>query len=187
MKIEGGAVLLDSKEKKKTLNYEMEELYFKYYADVYRYVCLLNFNTSYSEDIVQNTFEKALRGLAGFRGDSSVKTWLYTIARNESIRFSQKHPQNTSLSEIDLMDMNVYIEDSICTKETAKEVLLFIAKLEEPKRSLLVLRLLQEKRFIDIGKIIDKSDTWCRVTFMREKNKLLKQLEGEVGNDEIRV
>ena len=34
------------------------------------------------EDVVQEAFIKAFASLDGFRGDSSLKTWLCTIARN---------------------------------------------------------------------------------------------------------
>lgn len=37
---------------------------------------------SEAEDVVQETFLRAFRGLERFRGDSSLKTWLYTIALN---------------------------------------------------------------------------------------------------------
>lgn len=35
-----------------------------------------------AEDVVQETFLRAWRGLSGFRGESSLKTWLYSIALN---------------------------------------------------------------------------------------------------------
>jgi RNA polymerase sigma-70 factor (ECF subfamily) len=35
-----------------------------------------------AEDVVQETFLRAWRGLEGFRGESSLKTWLYAIALN---------------------------------------------------------------------------------------------------------
>ena len=35
-----------------------------------------------SEDLVQETFLRAWRGRAGFRGESSVRAWLYRIATN---------------------------------------------------------------------------------------------------------
>jgi RNA polymerase sigma-70 factor (ECF subfamily) len=40
-----------------------------------------------ANDVLQNTFMKAWNGLAGFRGDSQVSTWLYRIATNETITF----------------------------------------------------------------------------------------------------
>ncbi|MBK9967261.1 MAG: hypothetical protein IPP07_21255 [Holophagales bacterium] len=35
-----------------------------------------------AEEVVQETFLRAWRGLESFRGDASLKTWLYTIALN---------------------------------------------------------------------------------------------------------
>jgi len=44
------------------------------------------------DDVVQETYIRAYRGLTGnkFRGDSKIETWLYAIARNESLRMNKK-------------------------------------------------------------------------------------------------
>ena len=42
-------------------------------------------NSQDAEDAVQETFLKAFRALDGFRGDSSLYTWLYRIAQNQSL------------------------------------------------------------------------------------------------------
>ncbi len=44
------------------------------------------------DDVVQEVYIRAYRSLSGgkFRGDSSLRTYLYTIARNESLRMNQK-------------------------------------------------------------------------------------------------
>lgn len=44
------------------------------------------------DDVVQETYLRAYKSLIknSFRGDSSVETWLYTIARNESLRMTKK-------------------------------------------------------------------------------------------------
>ena len=44
------------------------------------------------DDVAQETYIRAYRALEknSFKGDSSIETWLYTIARNESIRMNQK-------------------------------------------------------------------------------------------------
>lgn len=44
-----------------------------------------------ANDVLQNTFMKAWKGLDNFRGDSQISTWLYRIATNETLSFlSQK-------------------------------------------------------------------------------------------------
>lgn len=44
------------------------------------------------DDVAQETYIRAFNGLAknSFRGDSSIETWLYKIARNESLRMNHK-------------------------------------------------------------------------------------------------
>ena len=44
------------------------------------------------DDVVQETYIRAFRSLekGAFRGDAAVTSWLYTIARNESIRIAKK-------------------------------------------------------------------------------------------------
>ena len=40
-----------------------------------------------TDDVLQNTFIKAWEGIANFRGEAQLHTWLYRIATNESITF----------------------------------------------------------------------------------------------------
>jgi RNA polymerase sigma-70 factor (ECF subfamily) len=44
------------------------------------------------DDVVQETYLRAYKSISknGFRGDSAINTWLYTIAKNESLRMNEK-------------------------------------------------------------------------------------------------
>lgn len=53
-----------------------------------------------AEEVVQDTFVKAHRALANFRGDSSVRTWLLAICQRTCIDVSRrKRPTVVSLDE----------------------------------------------------------------------------------------
>ena len=54
----------------------------RYQAKIFATVHNLLHNRTDAEEIVQDTFVRAYRGLAKFRGDSSLATWLYGIAVN---------------------------------------------------------------------------------------------------------
>lgn len=56
----------------------------RYSADVYAMLCRLTGDRDEAADLVQETFLKALRAVRTFRGDASLKTWLFRIAINES-------------------------------------------------------------------------------------------------------
>ena len=52
--------------------------------DVWRLVAHL-LDRNEADDITQEVYERALRGLAGFRGESSARTWLLSIARRTCV------------------------------------------------------------------------------------------------------
>lgn len=72
---------------------ELEELYRLYRADLYRYLCHLTHNPAEAEDLLSETFLRALKRLQTYRGDCAVKTWLFGIAlQHLAGRLTQKAP-----------------------------------------------------------------------------------------------
>jgi RNA polymerase sigma-70 factor (ECF subfamily) len=65
-----------------TGNQAFERLLDEYREKVFRLACSLLGDEAAAEDAAQETFLKIWRALPGFRGDSSVSTWIYAIARN---------------------------------------------------------------------------------------------------------
>ena len=56
----------------------------RYSADIYALLVRLTGDSEESADLTQETFLRALRSVADFRGESLLKTWLFRIAINES-------------------------------------------------------------------------------------------------------
>ncbi len=63
-------------------NDRFRDLFKRYYGPVGFYFNRLGFSLEDSRDLAQETFLRAYRGLGGFRGEASLKTWLFTIAKN---------------------------------------------------------------------------------------------------------
>jgi RNA polymerase sigma-70 factor (ECF subfamily) len=64
-----------------------EELYRAHAARLYGLVLRMTGSTSDAEDLLQEVFLQAHRKLAGFRGESTLGTWLYRLAVNQSLDF----------------------------------------------------------------------------------------------------
>ena len=63
------------------------------------YVLRITAHAEDAEDLVQDTFLKANKALPDFRGESSLKTWLFTIASNlakDLLRSKQRWPENVT-------------------------------------------------------------------------------------------
>ena len=71
-------------------NYAFNLLMRRYQQKVYFHIRRIVIDHDDANDIVQNTFIKAWKGLENFREDSQLFTWLYRIATNESLSFLKK-------------------------------------------------------------------------------------------------
>src|SRR6202789_209564 len=61
---------------------EFEELALPFLASLYNVAFWLSRNATDAEDLVQETFLKALRGFATFETGSNFKAWIFRILRN---------------------------------------------------------------------------------------------------------
>ena len=59
-------------------------------TQIYRLALKMLANPQDAEDVLQNTFLKALQALPKFEGRSSISTWLYRIAVNEALMTIRK-------------------------------------------------------------------------------------------------
>jgi RNA polymerase sigma-70 factor, ECF subfamily len=63
-----------------------EELVSRHQAAVFRFARTIARSTPEAEDVLQETFLAAWRSAGSFRGESAVRSWLLTIARNATLR-----------------------------------------------------------------------------------------------------
>jgi RNA polymerase sigma-70 factor (ECF subfamily) len=71
-----------------------------YIDGLYGYAMALTRNQADAEDLVQETYVRAIRGAESLRAESNVKSWLFTILRN--IRLNQLRQQRTAPKFIEL-------------------------------------------------------------------------------------
>ena len=78
-----------------------EALMNRYGTKITRYVARNSVDPHAVDDLVQDIFMRVVHRAPSFRGQSSFKTWLYTIARNHCIDISRKrvHRQAVTLDE----------------------------------------------------------------------------------------
>lgn len=158
---------------------QIEALYHAYSDDVYRYLLSLCRSPAVAEDLLQSTFLRVMTGIAGFRGGSAIKTWIFSIARHEFYHWLRKNPVQTHLEE-DAPAGGDFTSD-LEQREQTRCIMEYIRAQDEPHRSLLVLRLVNGHSFKEIGEVLGKTENWARVTFLRDKRKLLETLKEDLA------
>lgn len=155
---------------------EVETLYETYSADVYRYLISMCRDPSGAEDLLQTTFLQVIKGIGGFRNQSTLKTWIFTIARHEYFRWLKKKTPVLPLEET--IPAAGAMEEDVESRDRVRMIYAEMERFEEPHRSLLVLRLSSGLSFREIGAVLGKTEVWARVTFLRDKLKLMETLQG---------
>jgi len=79
--------ILDSLKDPSTKELAFRHLISTYKERLYWHIRKIVLNHDDADDVLQNTFIKIWNGLDSFRAESSLFTWLYRIATNESITF----------------------------------------------------------------------------------------------------
>lgn len=74
-------------------------LYRAHYDEIYRYVLYLHGDAPSTEDLVQETFVRAMKGIRGFRAEASFTTWLHRIALNVVRRHWRRTRSRRSTAE----------------------------------------------------------------------------------------
>ena len=67
---------------------------------LYRVVRSVLADDNEAEDVIQETFIRAFRGLENFRGDANIRTWLTRIALNEAVRRRRRQRSTVDLGEL---------------------------------------------------------------------------------------
>ncbi len=141
-----------------------EKVYDEYYEVVYKVVYMRLLNRENTEDVVQETFIKAMNAWGSFDDNkSSVQTWLCTIAKNTMLNYIRDNKKHDS-SSYDEMNENGFergAEDpelNALTDEYAKEAYTILSKLKKEDRELLVMRYVEELSYKEIASRIDSND-----------------------------
>lgn len=157
---------------------EFEDIYQRYFRDVYRFSLSLTQDRALAEEIVQDTFFRALKSLDKFDGSKDIRAWLFTIARNAYYSYCRAHKRTLSQEDLpqDLAD-SVRIEERVEDEESAFAIHQFLHSMEEPYKEVFSLRVFGELPFEKIGRLFGKSANWARVTFYRAKVQIIEHME----------
>ena len=168
-------------------NPDINQIYKEYAEVVYGFIFRMCRDENLAEDILQDTFLKAIEKINTFDQRCKLTTWLCQIAKNTYFDYLRKLKQNEEvfLDEELTYERNNLPEEVVISKENQQEILLMIHKLQEPYKEVFLLRFYAELSFKEIAQIFGKSEVWGRVTYLRSKDMLLELLKS-VNDDKRR-
>ena len=121
-----------------------------------------------SNDVLQNTFIKVYKAIPNFKGNSSIKTWMYRIAYNESINFLNKKKKRLQISSLELnnkilenLQEDIYFEGDAIQLNLQKALL----TLPNKQRNVFCMRYYDDLKFKEISEILNVSEGSLKASY----------------------
>jgi len=151
-----------------------------------------------AEEVVQDTWLAALRGLAGFEGRSSLKTWLFAICVNQARKTGTREHRSIPVADPEpVVDPSRFdasggwsappehwiedAEDRIDAVKLSDLLRVVLDTLPERQREVVLLRDVEELTSADVCQVLAISEANQRVLLHRGRAKLRQALESELG------
>ena len=190
-------VLVESLQRGEDAAYE--ELIGEFQKPVYNLVYRLVEDASDVSDIVQDVFIKVFRYVGNFRGQSSLKTWIYRIAVNEAHNhrrwFGRHGKREVGLENEDagggrkysdvLPDQSHSPYDLALRGETMDLIEQSLAQIKPVFREAVVLRDIEDLTYEEIAEILEISLGTVKSRILRGRETLRRELTGRLQRESI--
>lgn len=160
---------------------DFEQTYREHQQMIQRFLLRLCGNQHLAEELTQETFLQALRHWEDFRGQSSISTWLCTIAKRQ-LYSAVRRKEALPLEEADAITADD-VTDALVRSDRLMAAHRLVHRLPEPMREVFTLRTFGDLSHTQIGSLFGKSDSWARVTYYRARQQL-SQMAKEEWTDE---
>lgn len=175
-----------------------ETLVLQYQQPVYNLVYRLMDEPDDASDIVQEVFLKVFRNIASFRGQSSLKTWLYRIAVNEAHnhrRWFNRHKRKETGLENEEENSRSY-QDTLhdpgrspfelaLNHETRVLIEDALAQVNPNFRAAVVLRDIEDLSYEEIAEVLQLSLGTVKSRILRGREALRRQLLGRLEPNQM--
>jgi RNA polymerase sigma-70 factor, ECF subfamily len=147
----------------------------KYSSKLYWHIRRLVILHEDADDALQNTFINAWKSIGDFRNESSLYTWLYTIATNEALSLINKRKKYMAMS---LDDLGSHFANStegnkwFDGDEAEVKLQNAILKLPEKQRIVFNLKYFDEMTYKEMSKILKTSEGALKASYHHAVKKI---------------
>lgn len=160
------------------------ELVGRYETKVYSLGMKMLRNPEDAEDVLQDTFLRAYRGLKSFQGNSTFSTWIYRITANSALmRLRKKQLPTVSIEDADEREAPINIADwapgpveQLLNRETREAMEDAIGALPAEFRQVFVLRDVEGMSNAEVAEVLDLSVAAVKSRLHRARLKVRNRL-----------
>ncbi len=156
--------------------YSIETLFNTYKQDVFKYVMSMLQDYHAAEDVTQEVFLSVFRYMYQYRGESSIRTWIFAIAKNAVSHYKKEYHKEPYPYIVEQPpEPSLRIEQDI-------DFYAMVAMLEQTSRDVVVMRLIGQLRYKEIAAILQQSEAAVKKRYSRAIKWLREHMKGDGSN-----
>jgi RNA polymerase sigma factor (sigma-70 family) len=147
----------------------------KYQEKLYWHIRRMVVEHEDANDVLQNMFVKAWKGLENFREDSQLYTWLYRIATNESLTFltQQKKRSTVAINEDNNgLSNSVKADTNFDGNKLEWKLQLAVQQLPEKQKAVFNLRYFDEMPYAEMSSVLETSEGALKASYHHAVKKI---------------
>lgn len=159
-----------------------QELVKTYQEKLYWHIRRMVIDHDDADDVMQNVFIKVWKNLDSFREESTLYTWLFRIATNESLSFiAQKKRRNIfqNSNENEYLINNIESDGYFDGSEIERKLQKAILKLPDKQRVVFNLKYFEEMKYKDMSEILNTSIGALKASFHHAVKKIENEFKEE--------
>lgn len=158
----------------------MRHLYERHYNGLFAFLCSRGADHAVANDTSQEAMLQVWRTASKFGGKSSVKTWIYTIARNKLIDRQRKNKRISFVDTVpDTADPALNPEGLLLAANEAGRVRACLGKLKPDHRNALRLAFYEDLNYEEISSLEDIPIGTVKTRIYYAKRLLLRCLSSK--------
>jgi RNA polymerase sigma-70 factor, ECF subfamily len=140
-----------------------------------------------AEELAQETFVRAYKGIQTLRDDTKLSTWLFGIAKNvarESLRTRWRSDSKVEMEDdgvMQLSDKELLPDDQLINKELNSVIQEALSKLDEDKREVFTLKVFQQRSYEEIAEITGFSIPKLKTDLHRARAEMRRRIQPYLG------
>lgn len=171
---------------KRSVNFE--QLLWPHLTAAYNFARWLVRNEHDAEDIVQESFTRALKAMDGFRGEDA-RVWLLTIVRNTTMNFLRRRKPGREVgwgNHIpEPVDLAPDPEGGLIARSRSEQIRAAMDRLPAEFRDTLVLREIEGLAYKEIAAVMDIPVGTVMSRLCRARNLLVRDLAPQKGAEGV--
>lgn len=147
----------------------------KYQEKLYWHIRRMVVDHDDANDVLQNVFIRVWNGLANFREDAQLYTWLYRIATNESLSFIEQQKKRAAVSFGDVeetLSNKIKADKHFDANRLEWKLQLAIQQLPEKQRAVFTLRYYDEMPYEEMSRVLETSEGALKASYHHAVKKI---------------